>query len=304
MKGSLRAWLGSDSVLGWAFLAPGLGILLLTYVYPLLFSIRLSLSQWDVRDPSSQVEFRGLGAYGTVLKDGAFWTSVGHTAWFTAAALAAELLLGMVIALAVTSPRVASWYGGIVRALLLIPLTLSPVVVGILWRMLFSVQYGPLNYFLSLVGIAPMQWIASPDQALWSAILVEVWQQTAVVALILSSGLLSLPKEPLQAAVVDGASPWYAFRRVTLPQLRPVLLVVVLLRTMDLFKTFDFMYAMTFGGPGVSTEVLSLFIYKKGMKYLEFAQSAASSWVMLLALLPVSLYLLRRALTTPGEGRQ
>jgi multiple sugar transport system permease protein len=148
---------------------------------------------------------------------------------------------------------------------------------------------------LGAIGIEPLMWIASPSTSMSAVILVEVIANTSVVAMILIGGLLSLPPEPIRAAQMDGASPWRILFEIRLRQLVSYYLIIILIRVMDLLKTFDFIYAMTFGGPGDSTQVLNLYIFRLGSRFLEYPQAAAASWIFLLLLLPPSLVLLLKA---------
>ena len=285
----------SDRVTAWFFLLPGLAALVVAYLYPLAFSAYLSLSNWNIRSPGSSIVFKGLGNYEKVLTSAGFWEAAGRSLIFTAVSLPAQLVLGTAIAVLLTGETVNRRLTGLTRVLLLIPLMLPPVVLGILWRLIFNVQYGPLNAILGVFGIEPLTFIASPTTALASVILVEVLANTSVVAMILIGGLMSLPQDPIRAAEVDGASALRILFEIKLPQLAAYYLIIVLIRVMDLLKTFDFIYAMTFGGPGESTQVLNLYIFRLGSRFLEYTQGAAASWIFLLLLLPFSIFLLMKA---------
>ncbi|MDN4075993.1 carbohydrate ABC transporter permease [Fictibacillus terranigra] len=287
----------------WAvvFLTPGFILMLIAYVYPLLYSLYLSFSSWDIFNPDGKIKLQGMHNYYKIFTNDALLSSLVRTSIFSFSALVIQLVIGVSVALLVTSEHLNQKFTSLVRAFLLAPMIISPVVAGILWRTLYNREYGPINYFLSLVGISKNPWIADPDTALMSVIIVEIWLFTPFVIFIITGGLLSLAKEPFEAAKVDGATPWQMFWKVTLPLLRPVILIIITLRIMDLFKTFDYVYSMTYGGPGESTEILTLSIYKQGIKFLDVTGAAAASWVLLLILLPPSLYLLRK--TFIREGR-
>ncbi len=295
MRLSASDWTRDDRAMGLLFLLPGVAVLVVCYLYPLLFSAWLSLSSWNIRVPGAPILFSGLANYREILGTADFWTAAERSLIFTVVALPAELVLGTAIAVLLTSEALNRMVANGARVLLLVPLMLPPVVLGILWRLMFNVSYGPLNAILGSVGIAPLTWIASPSTAMLSVILVEILANTSVVAMILIGGLLSLPPEPIRAAQMDGASAWRILIEIRLPQLVPYYLIIILIRVMDLLKTFDFIYAMTFGGPGNSTQVLNLYIFRLGSRYLEYPQAAAASWILLLMLLPPSLLLLLRA---------
>jgi multiple sugar transport system permease protein len=273
------------------FLAPSVVFLLLTSVYPLLYSFWLSLHSWNQSIPNSRPVWVGAGNYQRLLSDPAFLNSVRVTLVFVVFAVTIELVLGMGLALLATS-RIRAL--GLIRTVLLLPLMMAPVVAGVLWRTLFHSTYGVVNYALSLVGIPPQTWLGSPTQALPAVITVEIWQNLPVVAFVLAAGIQSLPVDLYKAALVDGASRWQVFTRITLPLLKPVIIVLLLLRIMDAFKVFDIVFTMTYGGPGQTTELLSMLIYKTGLRIFQIGQASAMSWVFLVVIFLISLYFIRR----------
>jgi multiple sugar transport system permease protein len=295
MRRLAPGWVRDDRTMGLLFLLPGVLVLLLSYVYPLLFSAWLSLSEWNIRQPGAPILFSGLDNYREVLGAAGFWAAAERSLAFTLVALPVQLLLGTAVAVLLTSEALNRHLAAGARVLLLVPLMLPPVVLGILWRLMFNVRYGPLNAVLGAIGIEPLMWIASPSTSMSAVIVVEVIANTSVVAMILIGGLLSLPPEPIRAAQMDGASPWRILFEIRLRQLVSYYLIIILIRVMDLLKTFDFIYAMTFGGPGDSTQVLNLYIFRLGSRFLEYPQAAAASWIFLLLLLPPSLVLLLKA---------
>lgn len=281
---------GRERLMSWLFVSPALLFLLLTSVYPLLYSLRLSFFSWNMSVPNSQPLFIGLRNYSRLFSDPAFLGSLRTTLIFVTVAVALEFLLGMALALLVTA-RVRGT--GLMRTMLLVPLMMTPVVAGVLWRTLYHSTYGAINYFIGLVNIAPQTWTGNPDQALAAVITVEIWQQLPVVVFILAAGIQSLPLDFYKAALVDGASGWQIFREITLPLLRPVILVVLLLRIMDAFRIFDIIYTLTFGGPGRVTEVLSLLIYKNGLQFFQIGKASAMSWLFLLFIFLISIFFIR-----------
>ena len=279
------------------FLAPAVLFLLITSVYPLLNSLRLSFFSWNMMIPFSRPQWFGLGNYTRLLGDQEFWNSVKATFTFVLAAVSIELVLGMVLAILATSNVHAM---GPIRTILLFPLMMTPVVAGVLWRNLFHSSYGVINNIIGLVGIPAQTWLGNPAQALPAVITVEIWQQLPVVAFVLAAGISSLPVDMYKAAAVDGASWWQSFRMITLPLLKPVVLVVLLLRIMDAFKVFDIVFMLTYGGPGQKTEVLSLLIYKTGLKFLQIGQASAMSWLFLVFIFIISFFFIREL--QQGEG--
>jgi multiple sugar transport system permease protein len=270
-------------------------------VVPLLYSLGLSLADWDIRRPGSQWAFAGLDNYLEVLTSDAFWEAGGRSLVYTLVALPVQLALGTLVALLLTDERINGKLSALTRVLLLIPLMLPPVVLGILWRLLLNVNYGPINHLLGLVGIEPLTWVSAPDTAMMAVIMVEVISNTCVVAMILIGGILSLPVEPLRAAEVDGAGPLRILFEIKLPQLASYYLIIILIRLMDLLKTFDFIYALTGGGPGEATLVLNLYIYRVGQRFLDYPLASAASWIFLIILLPLSIWLLLRAVSSSRE---
>ncbi|MBI3695359.1 MAG: sugar ABC transporter permease, partial [Acidobacteria bacterium] len=173
----------------------------------------------------------------------------------------------------------------VLRSILLIPMLLPPVVVAVIWRLILNPEFGVLNGTLRSLGFntAKLTWAASEKTAMLSVILVDVWQWTPFMFLLLLAGLQGLPVEPFEAAVVDGASGWQVFRRLTLPMLRPVIAIAVLLRGMDLLRVFDQIFILTQGGPGFATETVTLYIYRTAFRFYNFGYAAAMSFVLLVA---------------------
>lgn len=279
-----------DRLVSALFLAPAIIFLLITSVYPLLYSLALSFYRWNMSLPNSRPVWAGLDNYIALLNNEAFRSSFFITITFVTLAVTLQFLFGMGLALLITSGIRAI---GVIRTVLLFPLMMTPVVAGVLWRTLFHSTYGVVNHLLSLVGIPAQPWLGSATQALPAVITVEIWQNLPVVAFILAAGIQSLPTDLYKAAAVDGASRWQTFRMITLPLLKPVILVVLLLRIMDAFKVFDIVYTMTQGGPGQSTEVVSLLIYKTGLKFFQIGQASAMSWVFLIVIFIISFFFIR-----------
>ena len=273
-----------------AFLAPAVIFLMLTNVYPLLNSLRLSFYSWNMIIPFSKPVFVGVDNYVALFKDQAFINSVKTTFIYVFSAVTIEFFLGMALALLATSGAHAM---GLIRTVLLFPLMMTPVVAGVLWRNLFNSSYGVINHLISFIGIPPQTWLGSPTQALPAVITVEIWQQLPVVCFVLAAGIQSLPTDMYKAAEVDGASRWQIFRMITLPLLKPVIIVILLLRIMDAFKVFDIVFMLTYGGPGQVTEVLSMLIYKTGLKFFQVGQAGAMSWIFLAFIFIVSFFFIR-----------
>jgi multiple sugar transport system permease protein len=271
------------------FLAPATLFLALTSLYPLLRTLWLSFHEWFMNRPKTSPQWVGLGMYRETLSDSVFRASAVHTVIFAFGTVVIELILGLALALALTQGR--GWVK-VARSILLIPMIMTPVVVGVLWRILFF-DKGLVNYLLEKVGLNPILWFVDPTWAFAGVMLVDIWQWTPFVLIVMTAAIASLPSEPYRAAQVDGASRWQIFRFITLPMLWPVIVVTGLLRFMDATKVFDTIYVLTSGGPGYSTEMLSSYIYKQGLRYFNMGGAAAASWLFLLSVIAVSLVMIR-----------
>src|SRR5687767_8057799 len=258
-------------LLPYVLVAPAMAVLLALSIYPLIYSISVSLQVGDNW---------GLGNFTRLFSDNFFLTAMAHTFVFAVAALTCEFLLGLGLALLLNGQmRGRSFF----RASLLVPMMLPPVVAAIVWRLLLNPDFGAINGTLKQIGIdtTSLTWTASPVLAMLSVIAVDVWQWTPFVFLVLLAGLQAIPQEPYEAALIDGSSRWQTFRHVTLPLLRPAILIVLLLRTMDLLRVFDQIFLLTEGGPGFATETISLYIYRTAFRFFDFGYAAAMSFVLL-----------------------
>jgi len=277
-----------------AFLAPTVGVLLAITIFPLVYSLALSLHSWTMGSLQGW-RFVGLSNFQMILRDDPyFWTSVRVTLTYVSAAVGLELVLGLGIALLLN--RRADGRGGVVQTLLILPTMMTPVVVGIVWRLLYNPDLGFLNYVMSLMGIPPQNWLGDLRTALPAVLAADVWEWTPFVALVLLAGLRAMPPEPFEAGAIDGASGWQVFRYITLPLLTPTILVAVLIRLMDAFKTFDLVFVLTKGGPGMSTEVLSYYTYRYGFKFFHMGYAAALSYFLLVIVVVISQIFVRRLL--------
>jgi multiple sugar transport system permease protein len=274
----------SDRSLAYLLLAPTIAVLLALTIYPLIYSVRISF-QSNSGAPTLQ-------NFARLFTDQFFLSALAHTLVYAAIALTAEFLLGLGLALLLDSQIRAR---NIFRVLLLIPLMLPPVVVGVIWRLMLNSNFGAVNGTLKSFGVNTnlLTWTASPKLAMASVIIADVWQWTPFMFLILLAGLQAIPQEPYEAALVDGSSPWQTFRHVTLPLLKPAILIALLLRTMDLLRVFDHIFILTEGGPGFATETLSLYIYRTAFRFSNFGYAAAMSFVLLLITNIISLAYIR-----------
>ncbi|HYP25323.1 MAG TPA: sugar ABC transporter permease [Blastocatellia bacterium] len=255
--------------------APALAVLLALSVYPLVYAIKVSL-QVGAGDAARW----GFGNFTRLFGDDLFRSALLHTFSYAALALTFEFLLGLGLALLLDRPLKGR---GVFRALLLVPMMLPPVVVGVVWRLMLNPSFGAINGTLKGAGVDTdsLTWTASPSLAFASVVAVDVWQWTPFMFLVLLAGLQAIPREPYEAAMIDGASAWQTFTHVTLPLLKPAILIALLLRTMDLLRVFDQIFILTEGGPAFATETVSLYIYRTAFRFFDFGYAAAMSFALL-----------------------
>jgi multiple sugar transport system permease protein len=266
------------------FVAPALAVLALVTVFPVAYVLFLSLSRRHLIFGVS--EFIGLGNYQVLLADGRFWNAFGNTVYFTFLSVTAELVLGLFIALLLHRTFPAK---GAVRALVLLPWAIPTVVSARMWEWMYNTDLGLLNH---LFGVK-INWLGSSAWALHAAILMDVWKTTPFVVILLTAGLQVIPRDLYHAAAIDGAGPWQSFRRITLPLLRPVILVVLIFRTLDAFRVFDAVYVLTGGGPANATETLSIYAYKVLFQTLHFGYGSAIATVVFLCVGALSVLYVR-----------
>ena len=286
----------SDKGVIFLFLVPAVLVLVVTQVYPLLYSAYFSLFDWTLARSPTPGAFIWFQNYSRAFDDQVFMQSAGTTATFAIAATAFELFIGFLLAYLTVGER---FLVQVSRTVLLMPMVIAPVAVGTMWRMMFSARAGLLNHLLDLVGINGPDWLGDPSIALISLIIVDVWQWTPFVMIIYAAAITSLPSEPFRAAAVDGCSRWQIFRHITFPLLAPVTLLIVMFRFIDALLTLDIVVTTTFGGPGFRTHTMSFWIYQQGLRYFNISYAAATSWLFLIACLLIAVVLLvvRRRLT-------
>lgn len=254
------------------FLLPALIFVIIMMVFPLAYTIRLSFTQWSMGS-FAPPRWIGLANYSSLLfHDNRFWSAVGRTFVFTVVAVLIETVVGVIIALVLNREMPGK---NLIKTLFLLPMVATPVAVGMVWLLMYEPTIGVVNHLLKLLGLPQGLWLASPRQALGSLILVDIWQWTPMITLIVLAGLAGLPQEPLEAARVDGASALQCVRLVTLPLIRPTIVAAMVLRAIDAFKTFDIIYTMTQGGPGYATETLNLYSFALGFQYFQMGKASA-----------------------------
>ncbi len=259
-------------------LMPAMAILLAMVVYPLLFSLQTSFTDYNL-----------------IMLDGVWVGFKNYLTFFTFifafTSTGTQLVLGFVTALCLARVIYAR---GPLTILLMFPMMVTPVVVGILWLLMFQPDYSVVNGLLAKLGIAGPIWLQHPLTARIAVIVADVWQWTPFFTIILLAGILNLPKEVMEAGEIDGATPLQSLAKLAIPMMMPLILITTLIRLIDSFKTFDSIFVMTNGGPSASTEVVSLYIYRKGLPYMEMGYASALSYLFVIVLTVIAALLIRQ----------
>ena len=271
------------------FLLPGLMVLLAIIIFPLLFTIRVSFSSWDVFRPG--LDYIGGENYDRVAHDARFWQSLLRLSVLSVGSVLLQYILGFALALAVWREM---RFRRVLRVLFLVPMMTTPVVMSVIWRTIFHESLGPANDLLGMVGLA-VPWLSNNVAAFIAVLIVEVWQWTPFMFLLLLAGLVSLPKEPYLAAAIDGAGPIRTFWQVTFPLMAPISIGALIIRLIEASKIMDTVYVMTSGGPGTATETSSYYIYIRGLRDFQIGYSAALSLTYLVIMI-ISLTIIAKVL--------
>jgi multiple sugar transport system permease protein/N,N'-diacetylchitobiose transport system permease protein len=289
-----RAWgsgVRGEALFAVALLLPAAIVVFGVVLYPVARTFVLSLFDVDSPLPGSY-PFVGLSNYVRAFRDPAFYPVLGHTLYFTLLSTAAELVLGIAVALLLNAPLRARWFW---RSLVVLPWALPTIVNGALWRWIYNGQYGALNGLLSTLHLSttPHQWLGSPFLALNMVILADVWKNTSIVVFFILAGLQTISSDLYESARMDGAGAWAAFWRITLPLLAPSIAVVLILRTIEAFKVFDIVYVMTGGGPASGTQTVAFFTYLQAFSNQLFGYGAALAYLIVLAVFALAMVYLR-----------
>lgn len=279
----------ADRRFGWFMSAPALALLLAVILFPVFWALYTSVHDYTLIAPNFDT-FTGTGNYVSALQNDEFRHSLGITAFFVFFVVVLEFIVGLTVALMLNSvERFKPVYYGI----LLCPLLMNPVIVGLIWRMFLHPSLGIVNYLLSVAGLEPVNWLGSTKVAMWTIIMVDIWHQVSFMIVLLLAGLSALPKEPYEAARVDGAGTLKAFWHITLPLMWPVIIVTLLIRMIFAVKTYDLVYIMTRGGPGTATDLASYFIYRQAFVSLHVGEASAMAVILLCLILFLTVYLYR-----------
>jgi multiple sugar transport system permease protein len=290
---ALSDW--SDRHFKWLLVTPAVLLILALSIYPLIFSLVVSFINYDFQIPGHA--FVGLKNFRLVIFDPVARRAIVLTAIFSAANVTLEFVLGLALALMMVKPFRGR---GIVMSLLIIPLFISPVIVGQAWALLLQRPFGPTNYILShLLGTdVKIGWLTESPWLYFAIIAADVWQWTPFMFVILLAGLTAIPPNLYEAAELDGVGEWRAFWAITVPHLAPMMLLAITLRLLDSIKLFDTIFIMTGGGPGTQTYTASFYLYTVGFAQFHISQATAGSWLFLIITLVVVTFLVRRLLRT------
>lgn len=270
------------------FVLPTVIYLLVLGIFPLIFSLYLVFATWQ--PGSGGIQFVGLRNLQTLAQDDRFWHSLWLTALFVVVAVAVELGLGLLLALMLQAKvRGSQWF----RMAASIPILLTPIALSYTWRLMFDFTRGPINYFLALIGLPGVMWLGNPNLVIFSIVLVDIWQWTPFVALVLLAALEGQDVELYEAAVVDGASYLDLLRYIGLPLLTPFVVTVTLLRSIDALKVFDTVFVLTGGGPGTASEVITLYGYSAHFRTFNMGYLSTVAWVLLVITTVVFIFFVR-----------
>jgi multiple sugar transport system permease protein len=270
----------------WVFALPAAIVVAAVIVFPWIFTLFMSVHEWKV---SGSTPFVGMANYAKMLLDDRFQWAIFRTLEFTAASVVAPVILGVWAAVCFASNFRLR---GLARTIFVLPMMATPVAISLVWTMMFHPQLGVLNYLLSLMGLPPSAWVYDSATVIPTLVMVETWQWTPLVMLIVLGGIASLPRDPYEAAVLDGANTWQMFRHITLPLAWPFIVVAAVIRMIDALKAFDTIYVITLGGPGTSSATLNILQYQTAFAYYDLGYGSAMVVVFFVLILLITMLLL------------
>ncbi len=287
----MRGNLGTEKTVKWAFLLPALVYLMLMAIFPLVWTLVLSLTKWHA-NLMPKPQWVGLDNYRYFLfENPRFWNALWFTLRYVGISVTVELVIGLGLASLLSQNfRGKSFF----RVVYLIPMACPPIAVAFLWRMMLHPDIGVFNSILKWIGLNGVKWTTDARIAPFTLMMVDIWEWTPFMFLALLAAFQALPVELYQAAAVDGANSWQMFRNITLPLITPVIVTISLIRAIDAFKLFELVFGITGAGPGGSTESLSFYIYLIGMKWFKLGRGSSISWLFLIILLILAITLISR----------
>jgi multiple sugar transport system permease protein len=268
------------------FILPCVFILVAVSVFPFVYSLWLSFNSWEMGMGLPR-KFVGLANYGRLFTEDRFWNSMTNMGEVLIFGVSSQFIIGLTLAMLLNRAFRAR---SLITTLFLLPMMIAPVVVGCNWKMIYHYTYGPLNYILKALHLSNegVNWLGSIKVAMPSVILSDTWEWTPFMMIVLLAGLQSIPEELYEAAKVDGASGWQLFWYITIPVLKPIIIIVLLIRTMDAFKLFDLVVLLTQGGPAGASETVSYYNYLAGFKYFDLGYAAAMAYVQLIVIIIIA----------------
>jgi len=287
--------LASEKYVKWTLLIPLLVVLGVFMFYPLFYCLYMSFQKCTLRHGP---DFLGLDNYRKLLHNPVFWRALGRTGYILVVSISIELTIGMGIALLFNREFKGQ---GVVRGLCLLPLLIAPLTMSMIWNYMLHYQVGIVNQVLSWLGLARVEWLANPRIALYSIMLMSIWQWTPFSIFVLLAGLRGLPKDALEAARVDGASRWFTFRKLILSMLTPLIIIIILLRTMWLMRIYDPLFGTTHGG--LKTEVIDWMLYRISFTFFDVGKGATMGLVCLFITIIISVILFRQLIKALGAAR-
>jgi len=270
---------------GW-FIVPAAVVVLAVIIFPWIFTLYVSAHDWHLGGARSWV---GLDNYIKLFSDSRFGWAMLRTLFYTLLAVIFPMLLGLAAALAFNRKFPLR---GLARTIFILPMMATPVAVALVWTMTFHPQLGVLNWLLAQVGLPPSMWVYSANTVIPTLVMIEVWHWTPLVMLLILGGLASLPVDPYEAAKIDGANGWQAFRHITLPLLMPFIVVALIIRCIDALKAFDTIYVITQGGPGSASETINIFLYLQAFAFYNVGYASAVVVVFFVIIMALAALLL------------
>ena len=270
----------------WLFALPAVIVIGAVIVFPWVFTVFMSVHDWNVR---GSFTFNGLDNFRTLFNDTRFLQSVVTTLIFTVLSVALPIVVGTAAAL-VFHERFP--LRGLLRGIFILPMMATPVAIALVWTMMFHPQLGVLNYLLTSVGLPPSQWVYATSTVIPTLVMVEVWHWTPLVMLIVLGGLAQLPREPYEAALIDGAGYWQQFWYITVPLILPFIMIALIIRTIDALKTFDTIFVITGGGPGTASETINIFLYQQAFAFIKLGYASTVALIFFVLIIALSLALL------------
>jgi multiple sugar transport system permease protein len=279
-----------SAYLPWLYVGPAMLVMAVACLYPVLSAFQLSLFEWNMGTPWSSARWVGLSNFFSAFTNPRVWSSLQTTLLFAAVCVTAEMLLGIALALALERPVRGT---AVFRTMFILPMMIAPVAVGLAWRYMFDAQFGLVNALLKIVGLSAQNWLAEPGLAFAAIVVADIWQWTPFVFIMMAAALAGIDSSVIEASRIDGANWWQMTLRIKLAMILPVIAITLMMRLIDAFRVLEVVYVLTFGGPGDSTEILALHIYKTAFVGQQLGTAAAISLLLLVVVMVLSWFALR-----------